>query len=76
MEQRLLEAPALEGAGVVAVREGELMGEGQGPLPSDGRAPTVLGKRVQRVESSLYPGGVAPKRLRDETMGQNDQGRQ
>ena len=36
------EPPALEGAGVVAVREGELVERGQGPLQPDGRAPAVL----------------------------------
>ena len=36
----------------------------------------MLGKRVQRVESALHPGGLAPKRLRNETMGQFNQGRQ
>jgi hypothetical protein len=36
----------------------------------------LLGKRVQRVESALHPGGLAPKRLRNETMGQFNQGRQ
>ena len=30
----------------------------------------LLGKRVKRVESALHPGGLAPKRLRNETMGQ------
>ena len=34
----------------------------QGPLQ------TLMGKRVQRVESALHPGGLAPKRLRNETM--------
>ena len=70
------EPPSLEDARVVAMREGELVGEGQGPLQPDGRAPAVLGKRMQRVESSRHPGRLAPKRLRNETMGQNDQGRQ
>ena len=28
----------------------------------------VLGKRVQRVESALHPGGLAPKRMRNETL--------
>ena len=67
------EPPALEGAGVVAVGEGELVGEGQDPLQPDGRVPAVLGKMMQRVESSLHPRGLAPKRLRNETMGSNDQ---
>ncbi len=39
---------------------------GQGPLQP------VLGKRVQRVENALQPGGLAPKRLRNETMGQHN----
>ena len=33
-------------------------------------------KRVQRVESALHPGGLAPKMLRHETVGQYSQGRQ
>ena len=61
---------------MVAVKEEELVGEGQGPLQPDGRAPTMLGKRVQRVESSLHPRGGAPERLRNETMGQRGHGRQ
>ena len=28
------------------------------------------------MESALHPGGLAPKRLRNETMGQNNLGRQ
>ena len=36
----------------------------------------MLGKRVQRVESALHLGGLAPKRLRNETMGQYSQGKQ
>ena len=32
-------------------------------------------KRVLRVESALLPGGLAPKMLRKETMGQFNQGR-
>ena len=36
----------------------------------------LLGKRVERVESALHPRGLAPKRLRNETMGQFNQGRQ
>ena len=58
------------------MREGELVGEGQGPLQPDGRVSAMLGKRVQNVESSLHPGGAAPERLRNETMGQKDHGRQ
>ena len=59
-----------------AAQGGELVGEGQGPLQPDGRAPAVLGKRVQREESPLYPGGLAPKRMRDVTMGQDGRGKQ
>ena len=51
------EPSALEGAGAVAAREGELVEGGQGPLQPGGRAPAVLGKRVQKVESALHPGG-------------------
>ena len=54
---------------MVAVGEGELVEGGQGPLQPDGRAPALLGKKVQRVESALHPGGLAPKRLRNKTMG-------
>ena len=43
---------------------------GQGPLQP------VMGERVQRVESTLHPGELAPKRLRNETMGQHNLGRQ
>ena len=63
------EPPGLEGAAVMIVQEGELVGAGQGPLQPDGRAPAVLGMRVQRVESPLHPGGLAPKRMRNEAMG-------
>ena len=55
--------PTLGGAVVVAARGGELVGEGHGPLQHDGRAPAMLGKRVQRGESPLYPRGLAPKRV-------------
>ena len=48
---------ALEGAVVVVAQGGELVGVGQGSLQPDGRAPAVLGKKVQREESPLYPGG-------------------
>ena len=41
---------------------------GQGPLQPSQR------KRVLGVESALLPGGLAPKMLREETMGQFDQG--
>ena len=71
------EPPALEGAVVMAAQEGELVGVGQGPLQPDGMAPAVLEKRVQREESSLYPGGLAPKRMRDVIIGQDhDRGKQ
>ena len=55
--------PALGGAAVVAVRVGELVGEGQARLQPDGRVPiaTVLGEGMQGVESPLHPGGLAPK---------------
>ena len=59
------EPPALEGAVMVAVQEGELVGEGQAPLQPDGRASAVLGKRVLKAESPLHQGGLAPKRRRD-----------
>ena len=36
----------------------------QGHLQPDGRAPAGLGKRVQREEGPLHPGGLAPKRMR------------
>ena len=49
--------PALEGAVVVAAQEGELVELGLGPLQLDGKAPAVLGKRVQREENPLHPGG-------------------
>jgi hypothetical protein len=62
--------PALESAGVVAARQGEQVERGQPPLQP------VLGKRVQRVESALHPGGLAPQRLRNETMGHTNLGRQ
>ena len=64
-----IEPLALEGAVVMAVRGGELVGEGQGPLHPDGRAPAVLGKTVQKVESSLHNGGLATKSMRNEAMG-------
>ena len=70
------EPPGLEGAAVLTIREGELVGGGQGPVQPDGKTPTVLGKRVQRVESSQHPGELAPKRMRNEAMGQNGQGKQ
>ena len=69
------ESPTLESVGVMAGREGELVEGGHGPLRPDGRARAVLGKRVQRVESALHPEGLAPKRLRNTTMGQGNQGR-
>ena len=48
----------------------ELVVEGsQGPLQP------LLGRRVPRVKGVLCPGGLAPKRLRKETMGQFNQGR-
>ena len=68
--------PALEGVVVVAAQGGEMMGEGQGPLQPDGGAPTVLGKRMQRVESSMHPWVLAPKMMRGEVRGQNGQGKQ
>ena len=43
---------------------------GQGPLQP------VLGKRVPRVESTLHLGVLAPKRLRNQTLGQHNLGRQ
>ena len=49
--------PALEGAVVVAAQEGELVELGLGPLQPDGKAPAVLGERVQREENPLHPGG-------------------
>lgn len=52
----------------MVVQEGELVGTGQGPMQPDGRAPTVLGKRVQRVESPLHPGELAPTRMKNEAM--------
>ena len=64
---------------VVAAQGGELVGEGQGPLQPDGRAPAVLGERVQRGESLLYPRGLAPKsakRMGDEIMGKDGRGEQ
>ena len=36
----------------------------------------MLGKRVQREESPLYPGGLAPKRMRDMIMGKDVRGEQ
>ena len=36
----------------------------------------MLGKRVRRVESALHTAELAPKRLRNGTMGQYSQGRQ
>ena len=68
--------PALEGAVAVAAKGGELVGEGQGALQPDGRAPAVLRKRVEREESPLYPGGLAPKRMGDVTMGQDGRSKQ
>ena len=58
-----------EGALAVAAQEGELVRLGQGPLQPDSRAPTVLGKRVQREEVPLHPRGVAPKRMRELPTG-------
>ena len=49
---------------------------GLGPLQPDGKAPAVLGKRVQREENPLHPRGLAPKRMRDLTTGQDGQGEQ
>ena len=62
---------------MMAAQERELVGVGQGPLQPDGGAPTVLGERVQREESPLYPGhgGLAPERMRDVVMGQDDRGK-
>ena len=50
------------------------MGDGQGPLQHDGRAPAALGIRVQREGNPLYPGGLAPKRMRDVAMSQVGRG--
>ena len=49
---------------------------GLGPLQPDGKAPTVLGKRVQREENPLHPRGLASKRMRDLVTGQEGQGKQ
>ena len=68
--------PTLEGAVVVAAQGRELEGGAQGPLQSDGRAPAVLGKRVQMEEGPLHPRGLAPKRMRDETMSKDGRGEQ
>ena len=67
---------ALEGAVVVAAQEGELVESGLGPQQPDGKAPAVLGKRVQREEDPLHPGGVAPKRMIGLITGQDGRGKQ
>ena len=54
MESGLL---VLDGEVVMAAQEGELVGLGRGPLQPDSRAPTMLGKRVQKEEVPLHPRG-------------------
>ena len=49
---------------------------GLGPLQPDGKAPTVLGKRVQREENPQHPGRLAPKRMLRLITGQDGQGKQ
>ena len=61
---------------VVAAQKGELKGEAQGPLQSDGRAPAVRGERVQRDVGPLHPRGLAPKRMGDEIIDQDGRGKQ
>ena len=61
---------------VVAAQEGEQVGLGLGSLQSDGKAPAVLRKRVQREENPLHPKGLAPKRIRGLVTGQKGQGKQ
>ena len=70
--------PALEGAVMVAVQEGELVGLGQfkGPLQSDGKLPAVLGKRMQREGNPLHSRELAPKRMRDLATDREGQGKQ
>ena len=70
------EPPEVEGAAVVAAQGGELEGVAQGPLQPDGRAPAVLGRREQGEVGPLHPRGLAPKRLRDETIEQDGRGKQ
>ena len=50
---------------------------GQGPLQHGTRAPTsaVPGKRVQREEAPLQPGGLALKRMKGLPTGLGGQGR-
>ena len=59
------EPSALESAELLTTQVGELVGVEQGHLQPDGKAPAGPRKRVQREESPLHPGGLAPKRMRD-----------